>query len=90
MKASLEFNLDDMDDEMSHFRCIRALDMALVLHDFDEKLRSMARYAESDRILNLAVNGQDVHIPAGALEAVRALFHDVMESRGINMEELIR
>ena len=31
MKATLEFNLDDVEDRMAHYRCVKALDMALAL-----------------------------------------------------------
>ena len=31
MKATLEFNLDDIEDRMAHYRCVKALDMALAL-----------------------------------------------------------
>lgn len=39
MKATLEFDLTDRDDEMAHMRCIKALDMALVLWHFTHNLR---------------------------------------------------
>tara|TARA_Y100000389_G_scaffold40255_1_gene34806 strand:- start:3037 stop:3252 length:216 start_codon:yes stop_codon:yes gene_type:complete len=31
MKAKLEFDLEDLDDVMSHLRCVKSLDMALAL-----------------------------------------------------------
>lgn len=31
MKAILEFNLNDSDDQMAHNRCIKSLDMAMAL-----------------------------------------------------------
>ena len=31
MKAKLTFNLDEPDDRMAHQRCVKALDMAIVL-----------------------------------------------------------
>ena len=31
MKAELKFNLDEHEDRMAHYRCVKALDMACVL-----------------------------------------------------------
>lgn len=31
MKAKLEFDLENIDDVMSHLRCVKSLDMALAL-----------------------------------------------------------
>lgn len=31
MKAILEFDLNDPDDKMAHYRCIKSLEMALVI-----------------------------------------------------------
>jgi len=31
MKAKLEFDLEDLEDVMSHLRCVKSLDMALAL-----------------------------------------------------------
>jgi hypothetical protein len=39
MKATLEFNLDDCDDEVSYLRCFKSKDMALAILDFDNYLR---------------------------------------------------
>lgn len=33
MKAILEFDIDNPDDKMAHMRCVKALDMALALHE---------------------------------------------------------
>ena len=38
MKATLEFNLDDVNDRMAHHRCVKALDMALVLWEIQHNL----------------------------------------------------
>lgn len=41
MKATLEFNLDDPDDAVSHLRCVKSLSMALALYDFRSAGRSV-------------------------------------------------
>ena len=41
MKAIIEFNLDDHEDRMAHFRCVKALDMALAIWTFSGRLRRL-------------------------------------------------
>jgi hypothetical protein len=41
MKAILQFNLDDHEDRMAHFRCVKALDMALAIWEFSGRLRRL-------------------------------------------------
>jgi len=36
MKAVLEFNLDEFDDKLAHNRCVKSLDMALMLFDLNK------------------------------------------------------
>lgn len=47
MKATLEFDLDNPDDKMSHFRCVKALDMALALHSLEGIIRD---YQQEKRV----------------------------------------
>ena len=42
MKATLTFNLDDIDEKMAHFRCIKALDMALALWEIDRYTKAIS------------------------------------------------
>lgn len=44
MKATLEFNLDDADDEIAYTRCVKAKDMALAIWEFDVYLRGEGKY----------------------------------------------
>lgn len=44
MKATLEFNLDEADDEVSYTRCVKAKDMALLIWDYDNYLRGEGKY----------------------------------------------
>ena len=48
MKAILEFNLDDHDDDLAHKRCVKALDMALVLWEMSANVRKECEYAMDD------------------------------------------
>jgi len=50
MKAKLTFDLDDFDDRLSHERCVKSLDMALVLWEvMTNSYRSLTNgYNEDD------------------------------------------
>lgn len=39
MKAKLEFDLNDADDNMAHLRAVKSLDMALVLWEIEHNLK---------------------------------------------------
>jgi hypothetical protein len=39
MKAYLVFKMDEPDDEMAHRRCVKAMDLCLAIHDFQDYLR---------------------------------------------------
>src|SRR6056300_1281027 len=45
MKAKLEFDLDNPDDRMGHMRCVKATNMALMLWDIKQKIRSKLKYS---------------------------------------------
>jgi len=48
MKAIIEFDLDNPDDEIKHLRCVKATDMAIVLHYITNNLqRNMNRAYDS-------------------------------------------
>lgn len=44
MKAKLEFDLEDLDDVMSHLRCVKSLDMALALYKIQDVIRDKLDY----------------------------------------------
>jgi hypothetical protein len=50
MTAELKFNLDEPDDVQAHLRCVKALDMALCLWDFNNFLRAHDRYSKNNLI----------------------------------------
>jgi hypothetical protein len=76
MKATLEFDLDNVDDRMAHLRCVKALGMALVLweiqHNLDRHL-----YDKEDECYNNGVN-----------DCLQKIFK-LMDDRGININELV-
>ena len=54
MRAALHFNLDDPDDALEHFRCIKSLDMALFIWDFAAKLRELTDTSEDGKHIDEA------------------------------------
>ena len=83
MIAKLEFQLDDFDDRQAHLRCVKALDMAIVLSNiFDIKREFLREFTDNS--------------PSKATEevelTVELLFNRIyrsMEDRGIDIDELI-
>jgi hypothetical protein len=79
MKAILEFNLDEVDDSMSHKRCVASLDIMLVLWEMDQHLRSMTKYAPDTM-------SQETY---DALIKVREKLREEMDERGLSFDNLI-
>lgn len=52
MKALLSFNLDNIDDEMDHRRCIKSLDMALFIFDFSCKIKRLVDTSEDGKYID--------------------------------------
>ena len=57
MKARLEFDLSNEDERMEHFRCVKSLDMAIVLFDILLNLKSRVDdldecFAEINRMMD--------------------------------------
>lgn len=75
MTATLRFNLNDQDDCMAHMRCVKSLDMALALWDFSGKLRMIVDTSEDGKWID-----EDV---------VWKAWNEILEERGINLNQLI-
>jgi hypothetical protein len=54
MRATLSFNLDDSEQAIEHFRCIKSLDMALFIWDFAGKLRQLTDTSEDGKYIDEA------------------------------------
>ena len=80
MKAKLEFDLDNPDDKMAHMRCVKATDMALMLWDIKQNIRSKLKY--SDEKLSEAEFHQ--------WEIMQDEFYSFASEYGINLDELIQ
>lgn len=80
MKATLEFDLNDSDDTLSHFRCVKSLDMALTLWHLHYDLRKqIERKIEDNSNIDLYDLG-DYFI---------RLIQDKFNEHGINVDELV-
>jgi hypothetical protein len=73
MKAKLIFDMDEPEDVMAHLRCTKALDMAMALWDFSNKLRSIYKYGSGEE----------------SIDDISKEFHDILEEYNINLEKLI-
>jgi hypothetical protein len=76
MEALLKFNMDNPDDQMAHLRCVKSLDMALVIWEF---LRNSRKKLE-DREFK---DGYE------AIEATYEEFHNLLEEHDINIDKLV-
>jgi hypothetical protein len=79
MKAILEFNLDEQDDEMAHKRAVKSLDMALTLWDIDGYLRGQIKHAPDSM-------SPEVY---STLQDVRDKLYEIMSKHSIDLDELI-
>ena len=65
--------MDEPEDVMAHLRCTKALDMAMALWDFSNKLRSIYKYGSGEE----------------SIDDISKEFHDILEEYNINLEKLI-
>jgi hypothetical protein len=75
MTATIRFNLNDQDDKMAHMRCLKSLDMALVLWNFSAKLRRICDESEDGKYIDE--------------ELVRTAFYDLLMEHDINLDTLV-
>ena len=75
MKALLSFNLDNSDDALEHFRCIKSLDMALFIFDMEAKIRDLVDTSEDGKHID------EAHI--------WEKWNETLEAYDINIDRLI-
>lgn len=78
-KAILEFDLNDIDDRVSHKISVKALDMLSSLWEFDQHLRSEIKY-NSERM------SEEVY---EEYEKMRDKLHVILNENNISFDELI-
>jgi hypothetical protein len=75
MKATLSFDLNDVDDALDHFRCVKSLDMALFIWDFTQKLKRLEDTSEDGKYIDQAHIWED--------------YHETMQAYDLNLDKLI-
>lgn len=84
MEATLKFNLDDFDDRMAHLRCVKSLDMCLVL------LELRKSFSEMENKVNVTeLQGEPPMTPYELIEEFRVNFYETMLSHNVDLDELI-
>jgi len=73
MKAILEFNLTDPDDNVAHLRCIKATDMAIALWQI-RMLRKELEWMEDNKDLTT--------------ENVMSKIFEILDDHNVNTDEL--
>lgn len=81
MKAKLEFDLNDPDDQMAHFRCVKSLDMALALFEILHNTKKGIEYK---------IEGSNITDPYEVVDIIMEKIWDDATARGVNTDELIR
>ena len=79
MEAILKFNLDNPDDKIDHMRCVKATDMALMLWDIKQKIRSKLKYSND-------LSEDELH----QWEVMQDEFYSIADDYGINLDLLIQ
>ena len=64
MKATIEFDLEDLDDVMAHVRCVKSLDMAQALFKIEGIIKDKWQYnsVEMQRKINEAFEEYDINL----------------------------
>lgn len=76
MNAILKFDLDDPDDRYAHMRCVKALDMALTLHDMHEMFHRL-------------VNDEPDEARRESYQVALDAMNNKLDNRGVILSELI-
>lgn len=77
MEAILKYNIDDPDDRMAHLRAVKSLDMAVALNDLGYLWHAAERMIGTKEYDEDPYKWWTEHI------------QEILEERGINVEELI-
>lgn len=79
-KATLEFDLNELEDKWSHMRAVKSLDMALCLWDIDQYLRAQTKYAPDSM-------PEEVY---DALDKARDEFYRILNEHDVNIDKLLK
>lgn len=85
MKAILEFDLDNQDDQMAHLRCCKSTDMALALWTIVHNTKKGLEH----QIEGLEISGKIDLSACEALDLVYEEIYKILESHDIDTDKLI-
>ena len=77
MKAILEFDLNDSEDVGAHKRCVKALDMAMSIHEILNHFRNELKYGD--------LTGEAYAV----IEKCQADIIEILDSNSVDVDELI-
>lgn len=83
MKALLEFNLSDPDESMEHYRCVKSIDLALVLWELASSRKGIERIIDAARDEDKNIDAYD-----GA-DLVYEKLHALMQEHGVFLDKMI-
>lgn len=75
-KATIKYNLDNIDDQLAFERANAASDMASALHDIAEVLRTAIKHGNIDEI---KLTSQDIN----SINKFRMKFYEIVELNGL-------
>jgi hypothetical protein len=81
MKATLEFDLDNLDDRMAHLRCVKSTDMAIVLWEIVTNLEKRVRF----EVENFEADSD----PSDGVYASFRRIRELLDENGIVVDDLI-
>jgi len=80
MKAVLKFDLDDRSDDLAHKRCVKALDMAMVIWNFQNSRKELEGKIEKM---------EESDDPYNVLDLILKHFYEICEEEVVDIESLI-
>jgi len=81
MKATFEFDMNDLDDVMAHLRCTKSTDMASALWNI---------LLNSKKGFEFNIDADKYKTQYELLDAIYSMLHQEMEENDINIEKLMR
>lgn len=84
MKAILEFNLDDKDDEMAHKRCVKSKDMAMAIWEIVHNTKK-----STHGVVDCMLENNEKCSPHDAIDIVYERIYEILTEESIIIDELI-
>lgn len=84
MKAILQFNLDNLDDEMAYIRCVKSKDTAMCLWEIMHNTKK-----STHAVVDCMLENNEKCSPHDAIDVVYERIYEILKENNINIEELI-